>query len=111
MSQTAKGSATTNDFKVKTRSADTSGSYLQDKLKVGTGLTITITDGDVGEKMTITIDSVVLNNYTATTDPLVTSDTDAGYSVGSIWVNTSTPEAFICVDATAGAADWDSITA
>lgn len=42
----------------------------------------------------------------ATSDPLVTSDTSAGYRVGDIWVNTTTKVAFELVDATAGAAVW-----
>lgn len=41
-----------------------------------------------------------------TSDPLVTSDTSAGYRVGDIWVNTTTKVAFELVDATAGAAVW-----
>ncbi len=47
----------------------------------------------------------------STIDPTVTDDADAGYSVGSTWVNTTTHEGFILVDATPGAAVWLSITA
>ena len=49
---------------------------------------------------------VPLANYTATTDPIVTSDTNAGYSVGSVWINVTLDTSFVCVDATAGAAVW-----
>lgn len=42
----------------------------------------------------------------ATTAPLVTSDGDAGYSVGSEWYDTATGIAYVCMDATAGAAVW-----
>lgn len=42
----------------------------------------------------------------ATTAPLVTSDVDAGYSVGSKWYDTATGIAYVCLDATAGAAVW-----
>lgn len=42
----------------------------------------------------------------ATTAPTVDDDVDLGYSVGSRWINTSTDVAYICVDATDGAAVW-----
>ena len=47
-----------------------------------------------------------LNNLTATTNPTITNDTGSGYAVGSVWINTSTDECFVCTDATAGAAIW-----
>lgn len=47
-----------------------------------------------------------LNNLTATTNPTITNDSGSGYAVGSVWVNTSTDEMFVCTDATAGAAIW-----
>ncbi len=48
---------------------------------------------------------------TATRDPTITDDAAAGYSVGDTWVNTASGEAFVLLDATAGAAVWLSITA
>jgi hypothetical protein len=51
-----------------------------------------------------------LDNYAATTDPTVSSDAGAGYGVGSIWVNTTSQNAFICTDSTTGAAFWRCIT-
>lgn len=50
-------------------------------------------------------ESLVSNNYTATTDPTVNDDIDS-YSVGSEWINTLTGGAFKCVDNTDGAAVW-----
>ena len=50
------------------------------------------------------------NNFSATTDPTVNDDTADGYQVGSLWVNTTSDAAFICVDATNGAAVWKDIT-
>jgi hypothetical protein len=47
-----------------------------------------------------------LNNLSATANPTITNDTDSGYAVGSVWINTSTDECFVCTDATAGAAIW-----
>jgi len=52
-----------------------------------------------------------LNNFTATTNPTTGDDSADGYGVGSLWVNTSTPAAFICISAAAGAADWNQIDA
>jgi hypothetical protein len=45
-------------------------------------------------------------NYAAVTDPTVSNDSTQGYSVGSIWLNTATNVAYVCFDATAGAAVW-----
>ena len=41
-------------------------------------------------------------------EPSVTDDVNANYRVGDIWITTSATErrAFVCVDATAGAASW-----
>lgn len=46
------------------------------------------------------------NKFDATVDPVATDDSSANYQIGSVWVNTTTDEAFTCVDATAGAAVW-----
>jgi hypothetical protein len=44
--------------------------------------------------------------------PTTGDDANDGYSIGSLWVDTSTSPAnlYVCVDASAGAADWDLIT-
>jgi len=49
-------------------------------------------------------------NFGATSAPTVNDDTGDGYTIGSWWVNTSTDEAYLCVDATAGAAVWTKIS-
>lgn len=51
-----------------------------------------------------------LSNYTATTDPTTGDDDGDGYEVGSRWVNTTSGEEFVCVDASTGAAVWTSTT-
>ena len=51
-----------------------------------------------------------LSDTQTTTDPTVTDDIDAGYSVGSTWINTTSGNAFILVDNTTGAAVWQSTT-
>lgn len=50
-------------------------------------------------------------NLAATTDPGVGDDSGDGYVVGSVWVNTTSDQAFICADNALGAAVWQSITA
>lgn len=51
----------------------------------------------------------LLHKLDATTDPTISDDNDDGYSVGSVWINVTDGKAFICSDATAGAAVWDQI--
>jgi hypothetical protein len=47
-----------------------------------------------------------LSNFTATTDPLVTSDSASDYGVGSVWLNTATGIEWRCQSAAVGAAVW-----
>ena len=49
---------------------------------------------------------VLHNNYSAVTDPLVTSDINSDYTVGSEWVNTLTDTKFSCLDNAAGNSRW-----
>ena len=51
-----------------------------------------------------------LGNFIATTDPTVNDDDSAGYAIGSQWVNTSSGTIYLCVDATTGAAQWNSLS-
>lgn len=46
------------------------------------------------------------NNITATSNPTVNDDAGDGYSVGSIWVNTTTGRSHFCVGNSTGAAVW-----
>lgn len=48
----------------------------------------------------------LLTNLSAVVDPTATDDSGSGYSVGSLWVNVSTDESFICLDDSVGAAVW-----
>jgi hypothetical protein len=45
-----------------------------------------------------------------TVTPTVTDDADAGFEVGSLWIDTVADEAYRCADATAGAAVWVNTT-
>lgn len=46
-------------------------------------------------------------NLTAVAAPAVTNDSGSGYGVGSLWVDTSADQAWICLDASVGAAVWN----
>jgi hypothetical protein len=47
----------------------------------------------------------------ATTAPTVNDDSADGYSVNSVWIDTTNDKAYICLDATVGAAVWQIIGA
>jgi len=51
-----------------------------------------------------------LDNLEATTNPTVNDDSGDGYDTFSIWINTTTGDAFMCVDPTATAAVWQQLT-
>jgi hypothetical protein len=48
--------------------------------------------------------------YIKSADPTVTDDSSAGYGVWDKWLNQTSGEAYVCLDATAGAADWQNIS-
>ncbi len=52
----------------------------------------------------------VLNKYDATTAPSTSNDTTEGYSVGSVWVDVTADERYVCLDASEGAAVWAKST-
>ena len=56
----------------------------------------------------IPADLAFKNNYAAVTDPGVNDDAGDGYQVGSVWVNTVSDTAWLCADATVGAAVWQA---
>lgn len=56
--------------------------------------------GDVAVNMAFT------NNFAATANPAANNDSSQGYQAGSVWINTSTQAAFLCLSATPGAANW-----
>ena len=47
---------------------------------------------------------------TSTSNPTVNDDTGDGYGVGTLWVNTNTPAAFVLISNSAGAANWDLLS-
>lgn len=69
--------------------------------------------GDAGIRLTDNFtelaDRAAPINYTASSDPGANDDVDAGFYIGSHWLNTVTPEMWICLDNTPAAAVWQSI--
>jgi hypothetical protein len=54
---------------------------------------------------------VTFSKEDATVAPGVSNDNTEGYHVGSIWVDVTADTAYICVDASTGAAVWDEVGA
>lgn len=50
------------------------------------------------------------SNFTATAAPTVTDDSDAGWIVGSRWINLTADNEYVLTDATVGAAVWKLTT-
>ncbi len=63
------------------------------------GGTIEVNNSTVAVKM----------NNTAIAPPVVTSDYNQGYSVGSLWIDSTNNKAYVCEDNTSGSAVWLSI--
>lgn len=76
-------------------------------------------DGTVGEGPKVSLTSSVtgvlpvanggtggINKLNASAPPTINDDSADGYSVGSLWIDTTNDIAYICVDATSGAAIW-----
>lgn len=53
----------------------------------------------------------IKNNYSATVAPTAVDDSSAGYSIGSVWVDTSSDTVYIAVDVSVGAAIWKDVFA
>lgn len=50
------------------------------------------------------------SNLNSAADPGVNDDAAAGYSVGSVWINTTLDKVWQCVDSTNGAAVWKDLS-
>jgi hypothetical protein len=66
----------------------------------------TIAAGDFGNYRDLWNMRAPLIRYNATVAPTVNDDSADGYSVGSYWYDTTNDRAYVCLDATAGAAVW-----
>jgi hypothetical protein len=62
----------------------------------------------LGVQIGVDVQAYIKHNFAATGAPTANDDTSVEYQVGSVWIDTSASprEAYLCVDATAGAAVW-----
>lgn len=67
----------------------------------------TLFDSAVGDRP---FNLALTNNYDATTNPSVTNDFSQNYRRGSVWINRTTNEAFLCTNDAVGAAVWELTT-
>lgn len=65
---------------------------------------------EVGKLENISQDAVIQKTNETTTAPAITNDNTEGYGVGSVWIDTATDKAYICVDDSTGAAVWKETT-
>ncbi|RMH11105.1 MAG: hypothetical protein D6698_16910, partial [Gammaproteobacteria bacterium] len=63
-------------------------------------------DATVGAAVWERLDSPK-SQYSATTSPTPSDDDTAGFEQGSLWIDTTNRETYICYDATTGAAVWE----
>lgn len=82
-----------------------------DELATGASAPVQSVDGLTGAvDLSGSYEAKRQNNLSATTDPTVSDDSAAGYEPMSRWINTTTNEIWLCVNATAGAANWQKAT-
>jgi hypothetical protein len=65
-----------------------------------------IADGQFLRRIGALVEGDAKANFAAVTAPGVNDDSTQGYSVGSVWIDTTHLLAYVCLDATAGAAVW-----
>jgi len=78
--------------------------YTDQVVSVG-GQTGVITLADLGFSNYVDLK----HNYAATVAPAVTDDSGDGYAVGSRWIDVSADQAYVCLDASVGAAVWKQV--
>ena len=69
-----------------------------------------IAESDLSSSVQEKLNRSAKNAFDATSDPTADDDDGDGYSEGSVWINTTSGEAFRCVDASTGAAVWINTT-
>lgn len=97
-------------------SADPQAALVQNlpALEAGVNLVVPGVRPDTGLARQVTLPAFVIaspRTNAATTNPVATDDSSAGYAVGSRWINTATGQMFNCISATVGAAIWAALDA
>ncbi len=64
----------------------------------------------LGLEIGVDVASFIKNNFTGTIAPVLTDDSSAGYSVGSLWFDTVAEQSYIALSVTPGSAIWRSLT-
>lgn len=72
---------------------------------VGTSVTMTLTNA-----ATARASLGLSKNNVAVVDPTVNDDDTQGYSINSLWTNTTGPKSYICQDASTSAAVWQLLS-
>lgn len=83
---------------------------LTTALTVGNGGTGATTAS--GARTNLNIDDIATkkSNLSASAAPGVNDDNTAGYAVGSVWIDVSADDGYLCLDASTGAAVWKKTT-
>jgi hypothetical protein len=76
------------------------------KTEIGTN-TFADLYGDILDNWDIIDAAIAKCNWSATIDPTANDDVADGYAPGSVWLNITTKNIFVCMVATAGAAVWN----
>jgi len=85
--------------------------YLKGAMWVNTvGSTVYVLTDEVTPVWTLVNSVLIKNNFIATSIPTNSANTSLGYSTGSLWVDTITNLAYICVAATSTTSSWFEIT-
>ena len=66
--------------------------------------------GDVNTNWDTLDDNLPLSKFDATAAPTVNDDSGDGYAPGSRWVDVTNDKAYVCLDASSGAAVWTEVT-
>jgi len=74
------------------------------------GLESDVSAGDGYVEVKSGATTVRKSNLAASAAPGTGDDSGSGYSVGSIWIDTTADKAYVCLDASASAAVWTEIT-
>lgn len=101
-------------FKVVVTKGSFTTTYRRQGIFAAGGYQVGPNSGDLVQRnqMRLEFKQKTVDNVTAVTNPTVNDDSNDGYTVGSLWVNTaSSPmEAFVATDVTVGAAVWVNTT-